>query len=1196
LPSSTIIYYHAFATNGNGTAYSTESSFITNLSITDLTILAMNSSTPDNFAFVTWVDLPVGTKIKFTDNGFLSSGSANAASNGRGGENFVSWTNSSASTIAAGTVVTITDGVGASVGTISQTLNGLTGTGEQIFAYQGSGAGTSASTSDFGTNINPSTFTGSILYGINIQGSGTTGTAAWMTTGTASTNASYLPSELNVANANISLGSAAVAAHYTGPRTGQATFAGYKALLHNPANWTTVTTGSVTVSTTSFILSAGGPSQIAVTSVNGGVSPTSGSPFTLSIEAQDGTSVGAAVSQDTDVLVSIFTGTGALIGTTTGTILDGQSTLTLTGLVYNTSETGVVLTVSRTSGDVMSAGNSAAFNVLQGATQIAFTNVSSWSFTSSVVPFFNVEARRPDNTVDNTFTGNVTIGLVSGTGAIIGTLTKACVAGVATFNDISFDAPGSKQLNATCGAFAVITSAAFTISTPSLTENILPQFIEGNQPTNNNRIPFACFLTLNGLQPNSTYFYSNQAVLASDLATTNGAGNPLYVSGSGFTRSTSPNFSTAGAYGSFTTNSSGSYAGWYVLEPTGNAARFIPGNDLYMRIALNNGAGGTFTALRMTTSSSFRVVSLGAGATNGTALRGNSSATATNFVVAYDNVAGTGRPISATYVESDGLANTGAESYASFYSTSVNAVAGAYGMVVPNALPLGVRRLEQRFRTTGAIMSCPATDADGVWAGGANTVNPTGGTTALVITATDAPFDPLCVPVISGNNDNFVNATVCQPNGISFPASRCFTGDLVGANISPEGNTVNVLPGAGQDRWYRIASGSAAMRITASSATSDLIIEVRTYDGTEIDVENAVVGAGQEILVMNGLTLGATYFVGVRSYDGTVGPYTLCISQLNAGNVNTNTSLPLDVCSTFKPASTGATNYTVTFAPVNPSVGGGSITTTTSFSLSLASLNLYPGNTYTVTVTSNYVGLVDGAGNVLPTISLVDATPATLTIAAHSNIEVRSTQRCDAPATLLKSTLVRSEPFVCGVTNYTIRYTPASDCAGTVNGVPFVRTQVSRFISLNFDGTDTAPLNQTIQPQTYYIIEIRPNFGPAGVYPGTFGTGRVIFVGGAVLEDNGFVSDAGSMDAAKAMLFPNPGNGQHVMLDYSIDGEQQVELILRDAMGRLVANERQMWTGNGVSEMVFQNSLAKGIYMLEIRSESQRDTLRWIVE
>jgi hypothetical protein len=782
LPSSTIIYYHAFATNGNGTTYSAEGSFITYIQITDLTILGFNSTTPDNFAFVTWVDLPVGTQIKFTDNAFLAAASATSASNGRGGENFVTWTNNTASPIAAGSVVTLQTAV-TNVGTAVQGLSGLA-SGDQIFAYQGSGAGSSATNSDFGSNANPSTFTGSILYGINWQGA--SGAATW--TGANNTNTSYLPTELNVANANMTFGAAAVGAQYTGPRTGQTTFAGYKALLHNAGNWTPVTTGTVTLNTTAFILSTGGPSQIVVTSVNGGTNPTSGSAFSVQIETQDGSNVGASVTQDTDLLVSIFSGSGALLGTTTATILDGQSTLTISGVIADTPQTGMILQVSRTSGDVLTAGNSAAFDVLQGATQIAFTNVSAWAFTNTVVPFFNVEARRPDNTLDNTFTGNVTISIISGSGAVVGTLTKACVAGVATFNDIAFDTPGVKQLDATCGAFAVIQSASFTISTPSLTENLLPQFIEGNQPTNSNRIPYACFLTIGGLQPNATYYYSNQAVIATDAATNNGAGNPIFVSGSGFTRTTSPSFSTAGAYGTFTTNASGSYAGWYVLEPTANATRFAAGADIFMRIALNNGAGGTFTALRLTTTSSVRVISLGSGATNGTALRGNSMATAMNFVMAYDNVAGNGRPISGTFVESDGVTNNTAIDYASFYSTSVNGVAGAYGMVIPNTLPTGIRRLEQRFRTTGAIMSCPATDADGIWSGGANTVNPATGTTAKVITSSDAPFDPLCVPVIPGNNDNFVNATFSPSNGSVFPSARCFNGDLTGASISPEGN------------------------------------------------------------------------------------------------------------------------------------------------------------------------------------------------------------------------------------------------------------------------------------------------------------------------------------------------------------------------------------------------------------------------
>ena len=58
LPSSSIIYYKAFATNATGTTYSAESSFLTYINITDLTIIAFNSNTPDNFAFVPLVNLP----------------------------------------------------------------------------------------------------------------------------------------------------------------------------------------------------------------------------------------------------------------------------------------------------------------------------------------------------------------------------------------------------------------------------------------------------------------------------------------------------------------------------------------------------------------------------------------------------------------------------------------------------------------------------------------------------------------------------------------------------------------------------------------------------------------------------------------------------------------------------------------------------------------------------------------------------------------------------------------------------------------------------------------------------------------------------------------------------------------------------------------------------------------------------------
>ncbi|MEI8293696.1 MAG: YDG domain-containing protein [bacterium] len=222
----------------------------TTLAIGDIAIIGLNSNTPDGFAFVTWVDLGPNTVIKFTDNGFLSSNSATSTNNGRGGENFVTWTNNTGSVIAAGTVITIIDGTPAttSQGSISQTLNGIANSGDQIFAYQGAGVGNSTSNSDFGTNVNPSTFTGTILFGLNFGGD-------WLSTGTPTSNTSYRPSELATTYGSLALTTSSTSrGQYTGARSGL-TLAQMKAAVVNSANWTTSTgTGVISLDTMAFTI------------------------------------------------------------------------------------------------------------------------------------------------------------------------------------------------------------------------------------------------------------------------------------------------------------------------------------------------------------------------------------------------------------------------------------------------------------------------------------------------------------------------------------------------------------------------------------------------------------------------------------------------------------------------------------------------------------------------------------------------------------------------------------------------------------------------------------------------------------------------------------------------------------------------------------------------------------------------------
>lgn len=84
----------------------------------DIAIIGFNSDDPDQMAFVALVDIPMGTEIKFTDNGWF------AATGFRANEGTFTWT--APSLVPAGTIVNpAVSGVAFST------------SGDQILAYQG---------------------------------------------------------------------------------------------------------------------------------------------------------------------------------------------------------------------------------------------------------------------------------------------------------------------------------------------------------------------------------------------------------------------------------------------------------------------------------------------------------------------------------------------------------------------------------------------------------------------------------------------------------------------------------------------------------------------------------------------------------------------------------------------------------------------------------------------------------------------------------------------------------------------------------------------------------------------------------------------------------------------------------------------------------------------------------------------------
>jgi hypothetical protein len=123
-----------------------------------------------------------------------------------------------------------------------------------------------------------------------------------------------------------------------------------------------------------------------------------------------------------------------------------------------------------------------------------------------------------------------------------------------------------------------------------------------------------------------------------------------------------------------------------------------------MRLFLNDGLAGEDYFHFLTAQGPIKVIAFGSGPLQGSAVYGESSAAPKNFVVLYSNLDGTGRPLASTFVEPSGAA-TPSPPYAQFYQTFVAGLTGRWGTLVPNGLPLGVQRIEERDLPTANLVN-----------------------------------------------------------------------------------------------------------------------------------------------------------------------------------------------------------------------------------------------------------------------------------------------------------------------------------------------------------------------------------------------------------------------------------------------------------------------------------------------------------
>ncbi len=441
-------------------------------------------------------------------------------------------------------------------------------------------------------------------------------------------------------------------------------------------------------------------------------------------------------------------------------------------------------------------------------------------------------------------------------------------------------------------------------------------------------------------------------------------------------------------------------------------------------------------------------------------------------------------------------------------------------------------------------------------------------------TTTSTTININVVAVVSGGNDNFAGAQTVSLAGASYPSGACFNGTLVGATVSSEGTAASVLPAGGQDKWYKIVATSSAIRVTSTTSSMNVVLELHNAAGAQIDVENDVAGIGGENMTTTGLTPGQTYYVAIRSYDGVLGTFGICVQVLSASQCNNGSGI-YSLCGNFKPKWTGASSYVTNFTPVLPTPGSvTSITTTGQFILSQASLALRYGGIYDVTVDATY-NLLDGAGNP-ETVVVTGVSVCNVSIANHASVEVSATQRC--PSTLLKGSVMQGKPFVCGALNFTVEFIELTSCTGTQLGLPINATTTGASSSINL-----SLVSGVLGGGHWYQVKWRPNFSYGA---GTFGNPQVIYVGGSSMdigdvEANLFNDKVDDADNFDAFIYPNPTNGTLVNLSINSHDANEVFIRIMDYTGKVIYNNKYMVDSILNTQVQFEQSLASGIYLVE---------------
>ena len=416
----------------------------------------------------------------------------------------------------------------------------------------------------------------------------------------------------------------------------------------------------------------------------------------------------------------------------------------------------------------------------------------------------------------------------------------------------------------------------------------------------------------------------------------------------------------------------------------------------------------------------------------------------------------------------------------------------------------------------------------------------------------------------------------------------------------------------GEDRWYSFTTLSTGITIFVGSNANDIVIELQDANGNLIDVENTVVGIGTEVLTKTGLTLGATYRVGIRNYNSGAqagGQFSGCIRHLRAGGSDSGTSATwpstIGMCNVFKAAYCGGTGvqYRYTWTGLTGIAAGQVYTKTqTSDYLTLTSVTpmLPAGCMYNVLVTAIYT-IPNGAG-VNEVFEMPAVNPTTITISANPLTSLRTSDQCSA-GPRYRGSVVASLPWVCGVTNWRWRFTEVNPLTLQTVGLPIEQNRGAASNYLTLTSVTALQYGKTYAVQTspiYTYTGTNYQWGPVTYMCIIGSAGMVVDQTEDATQDSpkDVAQDAsqGVAQEFELSVYPNPTHGDALTMSLSGINSDNVQVRIYDALGRKIQSERYVVDGTLQTELNFESELSDGVYLIEVSSDNKVKTARVLVQ